>query len=246
MKLKILGSGSTGNCYILENENEALVIECGVKFSDVKKALKFNLRKVTAALVSHSHNDHAGYIKDFVKSGITVLAPVEVFEAKGINSQASFIRSLEPNKAYKVGNFKIIPFELSHDVRCFGYLISHEETGTILFATDTYKIPYEFAGINNILIEANYCEDIVYQNIFNNRLNAIHQDRVEHSHMSIQNTLKLLENTDLSAVNNIILIHLSDGNSNAKNFKSKVESQTAKSVYIAEKGLELSFDRTPF
>lgn len=246
MKLKVLGSGSKGNCYILENENEALVIECGVKFSEVKQALNFKINKVAAALVSHSHNDHAGYIRDFMKSGITVLAPIDVFEAKAIDTKVSYKRALETENIYQIGSFRVIPFELFHDVTCFGYIISHKDTGNILFATDTYKIPYEFAGINNFLIEANYCEDIVYQNIFNNRLNAIHQDRVEHSHMSIQNTLKLLENTDLSAVNNIILIHLSDGNSNAKNFKSKVESQTAKTVYIADKGLELSFDRTPF
>ncbi len=40
MKLTVLNSNSKGNCYILQNEHEALVIECGVKFSEVKKALQ--------------------------------------------------------------------------------------------------------------------------------------------------------------------------------------------------------------
>ena len=245
MKLKILGSGSSGNCYILENENEALVIECGVKFSEVKKALNFRLNKIVAALVSHSHNDHAGYIRDFVKTGITVLAHAEVFNAKGIEA-ASFKKELETEKVYTAGGFKIVPFELFHDVRCFGYIINHSETGNVLFATDTNEIPYDFVGINNFLIEANYSEEITYQNILENKLNAAHQERVEQSHMSVENTLKFLSETDLSQTNNIVLIHLSDDSSNALEFKERVELATAKSVFVAKKNKELKFNKTPF
>lgn len=46
MRLKVLGSGSSGNCYILENENEALIIEAGLPFMEVKKALDFNVMKL--------------------------------------------------------------------------------------------------------------------------------------------------------------------------------------------------------
>jgi len=36
MKLKVLGSGSSGNCYLLENESEALMLECGLPFKGAK------------------------------------------------------------------------------------------------------------------------------------------------------------------------------------------------------------------
>ena len=55
MELKVLGSGSSGNCYILENDNEALIIEAGLPFMEVKKALNFNVMKIKAVLVSHTH-----------------------------------------------------------------------------------------------------------------------------------------------------------------------------------------------
>ena len=64
MELKILGSSSSGNCYILENEKEALIIEAGIRFIEVKKALNFNMRKVVGCLISHQHNDHAKYAKN--------------------------------------------------------------------------------------------------------------------------------------------------------------------------------------
>lgn len=36
MKLKVLGSGSSGNCYILHNDTKALIIEAGLPFMNRK------------------------------------------------------------------------------------------------------------------------------------------------------------------------------------------------------------------
>ncbi len=55
MKLKVLGSGSSGNCYILHNETEALIIEAGFPFMEVKKALDFNISKIQGVVISHEH-----------------------------------------------------------------------------------------------------------------------------------------------------------------------------------------------
>ena len=55
MKLKILGTGSSGNCYVFETKTEVLVIEAGVNFKEVKKHLDFNLSKIKGLLVSHQH-----------------------------------------------------------------------------------------------------------------------------------------------------------------------------------------------
>lgn len=84
MKLIVLGSSSSGNCYILDNGKEALIIEAGIRFQEVKKALDFNLRKVVGCVVTHAHNDHAKYIKAMVDSGFHTLALREVWTAKGV------------------------------------------------------------------------------------------------------------------------------------------------------------------
>ena len=46
MVLKVLGSSSHGNSYILENDREALLLEAGVRFASVKQALDYNITKV--------------------------------------------------------------------------------------------------------------------------------------------------------------------------------------------------------
>ena len=44
MRLKIINSNSTGNAYILQpDEGKSLLIECGVQFDKIQKALNFNL-----------------------------------------------------------------------------------------------------------------------------------------------------------------------------------------------------------
>ena len=55
MKLKVLGSGSAGNCYLLQNEKEILIIECGISYKKILQRLNFNLSSVVGCLISHEH-----------------------------------------------------------------------------------------------------------------------------------------------------------------------------------------------
>lgn len=55
MKITIISSGSKGNAYLFEKNNAALLVECGVKFSEIQKAVDYNLLKIKAVLVSHEH-----------------------------------------------------------------------------------------------------------------------------------------------------------------------------------------------
>jgi uncharacterized surface protein with fasciclin (FAS1) repeats len=64
--------------------------------------------------------------------------------------------------------------------------------------------------------------------------------------MSLDTCKRTLKANDLSQVNNIVLIHLSDGNSDAARFKREVQEVTGKTVWIADAGMEIPFNRTPF
>ena len=75
MKLKVLGSSSSGNCYILESDAEALIIEAGVHFMEVKKALDFNVRKIKAVITTHIHSDRHLYWYEYARAGIPVFEP---------------------------------------------------------------------------------------------------------------------------------------------------------------------------
>ena len=59
MILKIINSNSDGNCYILENKEEALIIEAGVKIIEVKKTLNFDLSKVVGAIITQLYSNRS-------------------------------------------------------------------------------------------------------------------------------------------------------------------------------------------
>ena len=59
MKLKVLGSSSSGNCYLIEaNNNEKLILDAGVNFKIVQKELNFNFNGIEGVLVTHEHMDN--------------------------------------------------------------------------------------------------------------------------------------------------------------------------------------------
>lgn len=140
------------------------------------------------------------------------------------------------------GNFKIIPFNVAHDsAEPFGYFINHPDMGNLVFITDTYYIPNRFDKLNNLLVEANYDKAILKENVDSGRLHPKVRNRVIKSHMEIETTIEFLKANNLTQVNNIVLIHLSNNNSNATDFKRKVEAATGKNVHIAGKGLNINF-----
>jgi len=249
MKLQVINSNSAGNAYILESSTgEALLIECGVRFDQIKKALDFNIRKVVGCILTHEHGDHAKSINDVLKAGIKVYASAGTHQAcKTTGHHRTAV--LKSGKEQMISSFLIKPFDVLHDVNePLGFLIHHSECGTVLFMTDTKYCEYNFKGIklNNIIIEANYCQKIIDQRVADGANPQFLRDRVLQSHMSLDTCKRTLTTYDLGAVNNIVLIHLSDGNSHEARFKQEVQEQTGKVVHVATPGLKIPFNKTAF
>ena len=245
MKLIVTGSSSDGNGYILKADTgECLLIEAGIPFLEVKKALDFQISGIAGCLISHAHGDHFGRVKEYMKSAVVCYCSEATMSA--YYSTPARFRKLKSGIVAEIGDFKVIPFELLHDAPCYGYFINHPECGNVLFATDTCTIDNRFAQMNNILIECNFSESVLDKNTLSGRITAVQRKRTLESHLSFEKCLQFLMRNDLSAVNNIVLIHLSDTNSLADGFQSEIAKATGKTVHIAEKGLEIEFNKTPF
>lgn len=246
MYLRCLESSSSGNCYLLTSRSgETLVIESGVRFSKVKEALDFDISGVKGLIISHEHKDHSKYVKDYLTAGIDVFASLGTIKAIKFNHHR-FSRARH-NHVFMVGEFTIMPFDIQHDcAEGLGYLIKHIEMGTCLFLTDSFYVEYKFPGLNNIMIEANNSEQIISDRLESGTIHPSVANRVNTSHMSIETLKTMLNTNDLTQVNNIVLLHLSDGNSDAKAFKKDIEDLTMRTVHIADKGLCINFDKTPF
>jgi len=219
LKLTCLGSGSAGNCYLLHNKTECLVIEAGIAFKEVKKALDFNISKIVGVVVSHEHGDHAKYLHEYIKVGIPVMAP-SMGHITGALSAIS-----KP--------FAVRTFPLVHDAPCTGFLIEHPEVGRLLFATDTEYIRYKFKNLNHIMIECNYSKDLLRESYYEGL-----QDRIKLTHMELDTCKDFIRANESHDLRTVCLMHLSDRTSNETVFQKEVQELVECPVYMANKGMK--------
>ena len=246
MELRVLGSGSSGNGYLLVSNHDTLLIECGVKFSEVKRALDFDLSILSGCVATHSHGDHFKYATQVIAAGVDLYCSEGTFKESGLkmNHRTHAIRDQE---SFWVGSFKILPFEVKHDtLEPLNFLIAHPEMGNLLFLTDTWYCPFKFKNLNQIMLEINYAEDILRANTISGRVSPFVADRVRTNHIELQTGKDLLLANDLSQVQNIVLLHLSDANSNAFEFERDIYEQTKIPTIVAERSTRIQFNKYPF
>lgn len=231
--IKVLASGSTGNCYIIQAQGEILLLECGIDIKNIKHGLDFDLSKVIGCLITHEHKDHSKSINDIVAAGIDVYtskgtaAGVELKDQR-YSYRFNYLRHKVPKH---IGGFTVIPFNTQHDVnKPLGFLIFHPKLGKILFATDTYYLKTTFRNVDHILIECNYSEDILPQL-------PGWRARTIKSHMSLETLKETLKSWELGNTKDITLIHISNDNGEPERFKEEIENLTGIKTYIAEPGL---------
>lgn len=235
--LRCLASGSQGNAYILECKNETLLIELGMSWNDVLKGLNYDLTKVLACLVSHRHQDHSKSVPNAIKSGLNVYSCQDV---ANIHEGA---KVLPKGAKTSMGGFKVQPLPLKHNVECYGFLITHNEFGKLLFCTDCATMPYKVKDCHHLLIESNYSDEILIDNMCNNEFSR----SASENHLEIGQTIDVLKHNYSPELQSVVLLHLSNGNSNAKEFIQRVKNELCfENVFVADKGLEIELNKSEF
>lgn len=247
MKLIVINSNSSGNAYALDSGSEILLLEAGMKMADVKRAIDFRLADVVGCIVTHEHGDHAKYATEYAKFGVNIYGPASLEEKKRFPYGKFTV--CRGSVTTRVGSFSVTPFENFHDVPIFGYLIHHRDMGTLLFSTDSYKIPMTITGVNHFLIEANYSDSILKENVWSGKVDKAQADRIMLSHMSLDYCIQYLRDCfsacqGSASAKTITLCHLSERNSDHRQFRSTVASAFGIPCYIAQRGtiIELSKD----
>ena len=246
MNLKVLGSSSSGNCYLIEVNNEKLILDAGVNFKIVQKELNFNFNGIEGVLITHEHMDHLKYASNFALYGINIYASAGTF--KKLNLIGHRFKVIKALQQFEIGNFIILPFDTQHDAaEPLGFLIQYKPTGEkLIYATDTYYIKYKFNKLNYLLLECNYNKKIAKENAKNGVINKTRYSRLLESHFSLENVIKFLKSNDLSYAKNIVLCHLSYTNSNQDIMLNEVYAATKIKTTVAKPGLNLELKLYPF
>lgn len=240
-KIKVIGSSSGGNGYVVDADGSYLFIECGVRPRAMLRAANYHIDKVEGCLISHSHKDHCDYASEIGKMGVTIVSNAETIRKLGLHRWAR-AQVAEANKWIRLGDFFVMPFECQHDVKNFGYIIRHPSFGSLFFGTDTFAYPVLYTGIDHYLIEANYSDGLLAES----NIDKAQRDRLLTSHMSLEYCLQYLHDCRApQKAKTITLIHLSSRHSDEVEFKQRVERETGVPTYIADAGVEIDISNLP-
>lgn len=203
MKVQVINSGSSGNCYLLtDRENNSLIIEAGKGTFQKCLPLIPDVAKIVACIYSHVHNDHAGDIKT-VSEYMPVYGPEQFKHGEQINMQLS--------GSYP---FSVIPLAVEHDpgIDCFAFFIrSNVEEKYIFFATDCYN----YSRIIDILPEPLSLAMVEVNNdahkLDTSRYPADLKERIRKTHCSVQRASLAIGRAKCTR---FLLVHPSDHNIN--------------------------------
>lgn len=229
-----LASSSRANAHIISDGISPLLLDCGLSIKELRRRSGFGLTDLVGVLVTHEHKDHSRAALDLMRAGIDVYMTAGTAEALGLDHHR--LQVIQAKRQFQVGDWIILPFETQHDAKePVGFLLANSEGERLLYATDTYYVRYKFPGLTHIMVECNYALDILQANLEAGVVPTALKNRLLKSHFSLDNVKAFLKANDLSMVQEIHLIHLSDGNSDAERFKREVQAVTGKPVFIAEK-----------
>ncbi|WP_235011070.1 MBL fold metallo-hydrolase [Listeria monocytogenes] len=233
MEIKTIASGSTGNAYVISSGRSQLLIECGINFDKIRKALNFDLSDVNGCLISHEHGDHVAGVKKMLRtSNIEIYASAGTLSALNVPDSRQFI--LKEKSVQNIGEWIILPFQTEHDAKePLGFMIQHNNE-RLLFITDSYFVRYKFNNIHYLMIECNYSADILEENVINKVIHPVQKKRVLQSHFSLENVKEFLRANDLSQLREIHLLHISDSNGDPERFKNEIQALTGVPVYVLE------------
>ena len=189
MNLKVLKSGSSGNCYILTSDSgKHLILDAGIPIAEIKKGLDFDVENVVGTIITHCHNDHSLSANKLKKMGIPVWQPY---------------LSDKVRQRTHLGEFVVECFDVFHNnTPCRAYIITVGEE-TILYATDFEYVAYDLQkkNITVMLVELNYSSERIFDD----------NDHLQHlvrGHAEARTTLELVKHNS-KRLHTVLFCHMS-------------------------------------
>jgi phosphoribosyl 1,2-cyclic phosphodiesterase len=219
MKIKMIESGSKGNCTIILLNSLNLIIDIGISYKKLTTELdKLNLstNDITGLLITHNHKDHINGLTTFLKkTDIKLFIPMKMY--KSIKSEIPELteeRCVFLDDEDKILDVKIDLIHTSHDAPySVGYLIKDKDK-ELVYITDTgylnRKVLSNIINKDIYIIESNHDEKMLMDGPYPRFL----KERVisDYGHLSNTMTAKYLKKIIGDKTKYIVLAHLSETN----------------------------------
>ena len=165
LRLHVLGSGSQGNCCVVECPDGLLLVDAGLTCKQIfvrMEALGLDPQRVRAILVTHEHTDHiAGLRVTTKKLGVPVFASAGTHTSQPWRKAGDIpAETLVPRTPLSLCGINVTPFAVPHDAAApFGFRF--ERAGDAIgYCTDLGSVTEEagtyLADARILALESNH------------------------------------------------------------------------------------------
>ncbi len=216
MKIKVLASGSKGNCSLIETASARFLIDIGITYQRLKKELEkmnLNLDDIDALFLTHAHNDHTSGLKVLLKhTNFKIYANKDIIKELTVDIDKERIELY--NSIMHLNSTELTIFKTSHDAKgSVGFLII-DDGSSLVYITDTGYLNRKYFKLltnrNIYYIESNHDEKMLMDGPYPYYL----KQRIlsDEGHLSNETTSKYLKKLVGDSTKYIILAHLSEHN----------------------------------
>jgi phosphoribosyl 1,2-cyclic phosphodiesterase len=165
--LYVLGSGSRGNCFAVESDGVALLIDAGFSAREVERragAVGLDVGRVGAIALTHEHGDHScGAATLARRLCVPVLTTPGTWQRLAPVMDEAEHRALGLCARIELGPFRIEACPTSHDAAEPLALVMRDSDGTSVgvaydLGRPTQAVRYLLRGLTAIVLEANHDE----------------------------------------------------------------------------------------
>lgn len=150
MNLHVIASGSSGNCYCIDNNGHFIFIDAGAPLKTIKNGLSGITPKETSLFITHEHTDHISGLASLISYYSPKIYTSEKTAEYLVNSGKVDSRNLyvlDADVVYDFDSFAVKPFNIMHDaVEPYGYRFE--------FGDRVYSIATDFGAVTDYLLKA--------------------------------------------------------------------------------------------
>ncbi len=166
MRVRSLGSGSSGNAFLIQRGDRTLMLDCGVGIRTITRELAnlgSNIASLDGILITHEHIDHIRTLPRMAGHDIPIIATSGTAGMADVPDDQRL--EIGADRPVDVAGFTIWALGVSHDAaQPCGYLIEMAETRiTILTDLGTWQkhLAEPIAASDLIVLEANHDEEML-------------------------------------------------------------------------------------
>lgn len=236
MQISVLGSGSSGNSFYIENQknNSAILVDAGLSAKQITQRLESigkSPELLKGIFITHEHSDHIRGVDVLARHfNIPIFATKSTIQNSFLCSNEELINPIKNNETLNLGGMKIEAFSKSHRAADpISFKIKKDKTLSII--TDAgFACENVISAVSNsdfLCIESNHDEKMLIEGPYPYFLKKWISSDIGHL-SNKQSALCVLEHAH-AKLHNIILSHLSETNNTPelalKTFKSLIKER---------------------